>query len=73
VLAFFPALPRLSERGASKRVPGRVQTLLKMTAESVRDTRDLLLKPDWRIIGAFASWRLARNIEAVIWAADCRA
>jgi Lysylphosphatidylglycerol synthase TM region len=54
VFAFFLALPRLSERGAAKRAPGRVQRLLKMTAESVRDTRHLLLRPDWRIIGAFA-------------------
>jgi uncharacterized membrane protein YbhN (UPF0104 family) len=54
VLALFLSLPRLSERGAARRAPGRIQTLLKTTAESVRDTRDLLLKPDWRIIGAFA-------------------
>ena len=53
VLAFFLSLPRLSELGAARRAPGRIQTLLKTTAESVRDTRDLLLKPDWRIIGAF--------------------
>ncbi len=54
VLAFFLALSRLSERGAAHRPPGRIQRLLTTTAESVRDTRDLLLKPDWRIVGAFA-------------------
>ncbi len=54
VLAFFLALPRLSELGAAHRAPGRIQRLLNTTAESVRDTRDLLLKPDWRIAGAFA-------------------
>jgi uncharacterized membrane protein YbhN (UPF0104 family) len=54
VLAFFLSLPRLSELGAARRAPGRTQTLLTTTAESVRDTRDLLLKPDWRIAGAFA-------------------
>ncbi len=54
VLAFFLALPSLSEHGAAKRAPGRVQKLLQMTADSVRDTRHLLLKPDWRIIGAVA-------------------
>ncbi len=54
VLAFFLALPRLPEHGAAKRAPGRVQRLLQMTAESVRDTRHLLFRPDWRIIGAFA-------------------
>ncbi|MGO9903578.1 MAG: lysylphosphatidylglycerol synthase transmembrane domain-containing protein [Solirubrobacteraceae bacterium] len=54
ILAFFLALPRLSERGAAKRAPGRVQRLLRVTAESVRDTRQLLFRPDWRLIGAFA-------------------
>jgi uncharacterized membrane protein YbhN (UPF0104 family) len=50
----FLAVPRLSDLGAANRAPGRIQTLLKTTAESVRDTRDLLFKPDWRIAGAFA-------------------
>ncbi|MHB8692070.1 MAG: lysylphosphatidylglycerol synthase transmembrane domain-containing protein [Solirubrobacteraceae bacterium] len=54
ILAFFLLLPRLSERVAATRTPGRVATLLTTTAESVRDTRDLLLKPDWRLVGAFA-------------------
>jgi uncharacterized membrane protein YbhN (UPF0104 family) len=53
-IAFFLSLMRLSELGAARRAPGRIQTLLSTTAESVRDTRDLLLKPDWRIVGAFA-------------------
>ncbi len=54
VLAFFLALPRLSELGAAHLAPGRIRRLLTTTAESVRDTRNLLLKPDWRIVGAFA-------------------
>jgi uncharacterized membrane protein YbhN (UPF0104 family) len=54
VLAFFLALPRLSEIAAARRAPGRIQRLRETTAESVRDTRDLLVKPDWRIVGAFA-------------------
>ncbi|MGO9959054.1 MAG: lysylphosphatidylglycerol synthase domain-containing protein [Solirubrobacteraceae bacterium] len=54
LLAFFLSLPRLSELGAARRAPGRIQTLLETTAESVRDARGLLLKPDWRIAGAFA-------------------
>ena len=54
LLTFFLCLPHLSERGAATRAPGRIQMLLTTTAESVRDTRDLLLKPDWRIVGAFA-------------------
>ena len=45
VLAFFFALPRLSEIAGARRAPGRIQRLLETTAESVRDTRDLLLKP----------------------------
>ncbi|MGO9751296.1 MAG: lysylphosphatidylglycerol synthase transmembrane domain-containing protein [Solirubrobacteraceae bacterium] len=54
ILAFFLALPRLSELAAAHQAPGRIQTLLTTTTESVRDTRDLLFKPDWRIVGAFA-------------------
>ncbi len=54
VLAFFLALPRLSELGAAHLAPGCIRGLLTTTAESVRDTRNLLLKPDWRIVGAFA-------------------
>jgi len=54
VLAFFLSLPWLSKLGAAKLAPGRIRTLLTMTDESVRATRDLLLKPDWRIVGAFA-------------------
>jgi uncharacterized membrane protein YbhN (UPF0104 family) len=54
VLAFVLWLPRLAERGAINRAPGRVRTLLKITAESVRNTRAMLLRPNWRLIGAFA-------------------
>jgi len=53
-IAFFLSLMRVSEFGAARRAPGRIQGLLSTTAESVRDTRDLLLRPDWRIVGAFA-------------------
>lgn len=53
VIAFFLWLPRLSELGAAHRAPGRLHTLFTTTAESVRDTRILLLKPNWRLIGAF--------------------
>lgn len=53
-IAFFLSLMRISELGAAGRAPGRIQTLLSTTAESVRDTRELLLRPDWRIAGAFA-------------------
>jgi uncharacterized membrane protein YbhN (UPF0104 family) len=53
-IAFFLSLPRLAERGVIKRAPGRIQTLLELTAESIHDTRDLLLKPNWRLLGALA-------------------
>lgn len=53
-LLFFLSLPRLSELGTAHRAPGRIRSLLSGTAESIRDTRDLLLNPNWRLIGAFA-------------------
>jgi uncharacterized membrane protein YbhN (UPF0104 family) len=52
VLAFFLALPRLVERGATRRAKGKLKTALVTTASSIRDTRELLLRPDWRILGA---------------------
>lgn len=52
---FFLALPRLMERGLlRRRLPRRVEAALETTASSIRDTRDLLRHPDWRIIGAVA-------------------
>ncbi len=53
-LVFFLSLPRLAERGVIKRAPGRLQTLLALTVESIRDTEGLLLKPNWRLVGALA-------------------
>ncbi len=50
----FLALPRLVEDGAARRAPGRLRTVLETSVESIRDTRDLLLKPNWRILGAIA-------------------
>ena len=32
--------------------PGRLRTVLTETAASVRDTKRLLFRPDWRIVGA---------------------
>jgi uncharacterized membrane protein YbhN (UPF0104 family) len=54
VLAFFLALPRLSERWAEHASRGGIRALLCGIAQSVRDTRHLLLRPDWRLLGAFA-------------------
>jgi uncharacterized membrane protein YbhN (UPF0104 family) len=54
VFAFFLAIPRLVERGVARRAPGRIRTVLETSVESIRDTRKLLLRPDWRILGAVA-------------------
>jgi uncharacterized membrane protein YbhN (UPF0104 family) len=54
VLVFFLALPPASDRLATQRVPGRVRTMLVEVASSIRQTEQVLLKPDWRIIGAIA-------------------
>ena len=54
VFSFFLILPKIADRLAKLRQPGRLRTFLTQTAESVRDTEQLLLKPDWRIIGAIA-------------------
>ncbi len=48
------ALPAVSERFAKNRDPGTVRVVLIETARSIRDTKALLLRPDWRIIGAIA-------------------
>ena len=52
VLAFFLLLPRMLDGRLAGRLPRRVQTVLHTTAESIRDTAQLLRRPDWRILGA---------------------
>ncbi len=52
VFLFFLALPTLIDRGLTRRLPKAPRVVLETTAESIRDTRDLLLSPDWRIVGA---------------------
>jgi len=42
------------DSAGARRMPGKLRTVLATTAESIRDTRDLLFRPDWRIIGAIA-------------------
>jgi len=54
MLAFFLALPSLIDLGAHLRAPGRLRTVLTTAAAAVRDTRQLLFRPDWRILGAVA-------------------
>lgn len=54
VLLVFLALPRITERVAAKRGPGRVRTLLTEFASTIRLTEQVLFRRDWRIIGAVA-------------------
>jgi uncharacterized membrane protein YbhN (UPF0104 family) len=54
VFAFVLTLPRIADRLAKLRQPGRLRTFLTETAASVRDTEELLRRPDWRIVGAIA-------------------
>ncbi len=53
-LVFFLALPRVTERLAAQRRPGKLRTVLTETATSIRLTEQVLFRLDWRIIGAFA-------------------
>jgi uncharacterized membrane protein YbhN (UPF0104 family) len=50
----FLALPRVTERLAAHRDPGKLRTLLTETAASIRLTEQVLFRLDWRIIGAIA-------------------
>jgi uncharacterized membrane protein YbhN (UPF0104 family) len=50
----FLALPRVTERLAANRHPGKVRTILIETAASIRLTEQVLFRLDWRIIGAIA-------------------
>ncbi len=52
VLVVFFNLPRIADWFARRRAPGRLHTLLTETAYSIRLTRELLLSPDWRLLGA---------------------
>jgi uncharacterized protein (TIRG00374 family) len=45
-------LPRYVDRIVRRVRPGRLHTFLTETAASVRDTKRLMLHPDWRIVGA---------------------
>ncbi|HWE11135.1 MAG TPA: lysylphosphatidylglycerol synthase transmembrane domain-containing protein [Solirubrobacteraceae bacterium] len=54
VLAFFLALPPVTDRLAARRPPGRVRTIFVEISSSIRQTEQVLFKPDWRIIGAIA-------------------
>jgi uncharacterized membrane protein YbhN (UPF0104 family) len=68
-LAFFLALPAIAERQADRFKPGRARVLLTETAVSIRLTWQLLLTPDWRLIGAFAYLWFDIAVLAVCFAA----
>jgi uncharacterized protein (TIRG00374 family) len=40
------------DRGLARRIPRRLGVVLRTTAMSIRDTEQLLRRPDWRIVGA---------------------
>jgi uncharacterized membrane protein YbhN (UPF0104 family) len=50
----FLALPRVTERLAARREPGKARTVLTETAASIRLTEQVLFRLDWRIVGAIA-------------------
>jgi uncharacterized membrane protein YbhN (UPF0104 family) len=52
VLTLFLLLPRYVDRIVSRLEPGRLHAFLTETAASVRDTKRLVFRPDWRIVGA---------------------
>jgi uncharacterized membrane protein YbhN (UPF0104 family) len=54
VLVLFLALPPVSDLLAARRSPGRIRTMLRETSSSIRQTEQVLFRPDWRIIGAVA-------------------
>ncbi len=54
VLILFLLLPRVSERLAADRKPGRLRSLLIETATTIRLTEQVLFSLDWRIVGAIA-------------------
>ena len=52
VLVLFLLLPRYLERILRRVKPGRLEAFLTESAASVRDTKRLVFRPDWRIVGA---------------------
>ena len=52
VMVLFLLLPRYVDHIVRRMRPGRLHMFLTETAASVRDTKQLLFRPDWRVIGA---------------------
>jgi uncharacterized membrane protein YbhN (UPF0104 family) len=53
LLVAFLLLPRYADRLVRRLGPGRLRTVIRETAASVRDTKRLVLRPSWPILGAF--------------------
>jgi uncharacterized membrane protein YbhN (UPF0104 family) len=51
VLVLFLLLPRYVDRIVARIRPGRLHTFLTETASTVRDTKQFVFHPDWRIVG----------------------
>jgi uncharacterized membrane protein YbhN (UPF0104 family) len=68
-LAFFLSIPRLAGGRLAARGPAKLRAFLGASVESIRDTRRLLLKPDWRLLGAFAFLWCDIGVLAVCFAA----
>jgi uncharacterized membrane protein YbhN (UPF0104 family) len=52
IVVLFLLLPRYVDRIVRRVQPGKWHTFWTETAASVRDTKRLILHPDWRIVGA---------------------
>ena len=52
VLVLFLLLPRYVDRIVRRIRPGRLHAFLTGTAATVRDTKRLVFRPDWRVVGA---------------------
>jgi uncharacterized membrane protein YbhN (UPF0104 family) len=53
LLVAFLLLPRYADRLVRRLGPGRLRTVIRETAASVRDTKRLVLHPGWPMLGAF--------------------
>lgn len=70
VFVFFLNLPRLIDRGLTRKLPHKLQVTLNTIDESIRDTRALIFRPDWRIIGAIAYLMCDIGVLVVCFAAS---
>jgi len=52
VFVFFLLLPSWIDRAVARRLPHHLRLVLDTLAASIRDTKALVFRPDWRILGA---------------------